>query len=144
MILRRMPTQHAPQNRNRRPKDTGSRYDARGRLRNWWTDADGTAFKALAAGLVKQYGACCPVPGYFINGELTPGEKPARLLPGLRHQAGRPDVPGARTARHHVVKRRRPQWRGTGGGHARRRGDIAGAPQAAFLHEHAPCATCTY
>jgi putative endopeptidase len=54
--------------------DSGSQYDAKGRLRNWWTDADRTAFKALAAGLVKQYGAYSPVPGYFINGELTLGE----------------------------------------------------------------------
>ncbi|MRW93104.1 M13 family peptidase [Duganella sp. FT80W] len=54
--------------------DSGSQYDAKGRLRNWWTDADRTAFKARAAGLVKQYGAYSPVPGYFINGELTLGE----------------------------------------------------------------------
>jgi putative endopeptidase len=54
--------------------DSGSQYDAKGRLRNWWTDADRTAFKTLAAGLVKQYGAYSPVPGYYINGELTLGE----------------------------------------------------------------------
>ena len=54
--------------------DSGSQYDAKGRLRNWWTAEDRTAFKALAAGLVKQYGAYSPVPGYYINGELTLGE----------------------------------------------------------------------
>jgi putative endopeptidase len=54
--------------------DAGSQYDATGRLRNWWTDADRTAFKTLAAGLVKQYAAYSPVPGYHINGELTLGE----------------------------------------------------------------------
>ena len=54
--------------------DSGSQYDAKGRLRNWWTPADRTAFKARAAGLVKQYGAYSPVPGYHINGELTLGE----------------------------------------------------------------------
>lgn len=54
--------------------DSGSQYDAKGRLRNWWTAEDRTAFKARAAGLVKQYGAYSPVPGYFINGELTLGE----------------------------------------------------------------------
>ncbi|HEX8478360.1 MAG TPA: M13 family metallopeptidase [Telluria sp.] len=54
--------------------DSGSQYDATGRLRNWWTDADRTAFKTLSAGLVKQYAAYSPVPGYFINGELTLGE----------------------------------------------------------------------
>lgn len=54
--------------------DSGSQYDAKGRLRNWWTPADRAAFKARAAGLVKQYGAYSPVPGYHINGELTLGE----------------------------------------------------------------------
>ncbi len=54
--------------------DSGSQYDAKGRLRNWWTAEDRTAFKARAAGLVKQYGSYSPVPGYFINGELTLGE----------------------------------------------------------------------
>jgi len=54
--------------------DSGSQYDAHGRLRNWWTAEDRAAFKKLAAGLVKQYGAYSPVPGYHINGELTLGE----------------------------------------------------------------------
>nr|WP_277914415.1 M13 family metallopeptidase [Janthinobacterium agaricidamnosum] len=54
--------------------DSGSQYDAHGRLRNWWTAQDSSAFKARAAGLVRQYGAYSPVPGYFINGELTLGE----------------------------------------------------------------------
>ncbi len=54
--------------------DSGSQYDAKGRLRNWWTAEDRTAFKARTAGLVKQYGAYSPVPGYYINGELTLGE----------------------------------------------------------------------
>jgi predicted metalloendopeptidase len=54
--------------------DSGSQYDAKGRLRNWWTPEDRRAFKERAAGLVKQYGAYSPVPGYYINGELTLGE----------------------------------------------------------------------
>lgn len=54
--------------------DSGSQYDAHGRLRNWWTAEDRAAFKARAAGLVRQYGAYSPVPGYHINGELTLGE----------------------------------------------------------------------
>ncbi|WP_432383494.1 M13 family metallopeptidase [Duganella sp. P38] len=54
--------------------DSGSQYDAHGRLRNWWTAEDRAAFKARAAGLVKQYGSYSPVPGYYINGELTLGE----------------------------------------------------------------------
>lgn len=54
--------------------DSGSQYDSHGRLRNWWTAEDRAAFKTRAAGLVKQYGAYSPVPGYHINGELTLGE----------------------------------------------------------------------
>jgi predicted metalloendopeptidase len=54
--------------------DSGSQYDAHGRLRNWWTAEDRAAFKARAAGLVKQYSGYSPVPGYHINGELTLGE----------------------------------------------------------------------
>jgi len=54
--------------------DSGSQYDAKGRLRNWWTPEDRRAFKERAAGLVKQYSAYSPVPGYYINGELTLGE----------------------------------------------------------------------
>ncbi len=54
--------------------DSGSQYDAKGRLRNWWTAEDRSAFKARAAGLVKQYGSYSPVPGYYINGALTLGE----------------------------------------------------------------------
>ncbi|MYM35973.1 M13 family peptidase [Duganella sp. FT94W] len=54
--------------------DSGSQYDSHGRLRNWWTAEDRAAFKARAAGLVKQYSAYSPVPGYHINGELTLGE----------------------------------------------------------------------
>jgi predicted metalloendopeptidase len=40
--------------------DSGSQYDAKGRLRNWWTPEDRRAFKDRAAGLVKQYGAYSP------------------------------------------------------------------------------------
>nr|WP_229223841.1 M13 family metallopeptidase [Duganella sp. sic0402] len=54
--------------------DSGSQYDSHGRLRNWWTAEDRAAFKTRAAGLVKQYSAYSPVPGYHINGELTLGE----------------------------------------------------------------------
>jgi predicted metalloendopeptidase len=54
--------------------DQGSRYDGQGNLRDWWTPEDRQAFTARAKGLVTQYGAFSPVPGYFVNGELTLGE----------------------------------------------------------------------
>ena len=54
--------------------DQGSRYDGHGNLRNWWTAEDRAAFTARANGLVKQYGAFSPVPGYFVNGQFTLGE----------------------------------------------------------------------
>jgi predicted metalloendopeptidase len=54
--------------------DQGSRYDGRGNLRNWWTAEDRAAFTARANGLVQQYSAFSPVPGYFVNGQFTLGE----------------------------------------------------------------------
>lgn len=54
--------------------DQGSQYDENGNLRNWWTKQDHKKFAAKTAALVKQYSAFSPLPGYFINGELTLGE----------------------------------------------------------------------
>ncbi|OYT90997.1 MAG: peptidase M13 [Burkholderiales bacterium PBB3] len=54
--------------------DQGSQYDGLGNLRNWWTEEDNKRFAAKTGVLVKQYAAYSPVPGYFINGELTLGE----------------------------------------------------------------------
>ena len=54
--------------------DQGSQYDGQGNLRDWWTKEDRSGFAAKSAQLVKQYGAYSPVPGYFVNGELTLGE----------------------------------------------------------------------
>ena len=54
--------------------DQGSQYDGLGNLRNWWTAEDRANFATRAAGLVQQYSAFSPVPGYFVNGKLTLGE----------------------------------------------------------------------
>jgi len=43
-------------------------------LRDWWTKEDHEKFAAKTATLIKQYSAFSPVPGYFVNGELTLGE----------------------------------------------------------------------
>ena len=54
--------------------DQGSQYDGDGNLRNWWTSEDSAKFAARGKMLVAQYGTYSPLPGYFINGELTLGE----------------------------------------------------------------------
>jgi putative endopeptidase len=59
--------------------DQGSQFDFDGALRNWWTEADRTAFKKLGDALVAQYEAYEPLPGKTINGRLTLGENIADL-----------------------------------------------------------------
>src|SRR5208283_96348 len=57
--------------------DQGSQYDGNGNLLSapgWFTQADLDKFRAKTHALVEQYSAYAPVPGYFINGELTLGE----------------------------------------------------------------------
>ena len=57
--------------------DQGSRFDAEGNLRNWWTEEDRARFDARTRGLVAQYDAFSPLPGYHVNGALTLGENAA-------------------------------------------------------------------
>jgi predicted metalloendopeptidase len=54
--------------------DQGRRSDGEGNLRDWWTEADNTAFKQRADALVEQYGAFSPLEGLNVNGRLTLGE----------------------------------------------------------------------
>jgi endothelin-converting enzyme/putative endopeptidase len=60
--------------------DTGSRFDADGRLRNWWTAEDQTRFKAAMATLVTQYSSYTPLPGLRIDGQRTLTENSADLI----------------------------------------------------------------
>ena len=57
--------------------DEGSRYDGVGNLRNWWTPQDRAAFEKKTHGMVAQYDAFTPLPGYRVNGALTLGENAA-------------------------------------------------------------------
>ncbi|MDQ3119719.1 MAG: M13 family metallopeptidase [Verrucomicrobiota bacterium] len=59
--------------------DQGRKFDAEGRLRDWWTDDDAKAFEARAAVLGAQYSNYEPLPGAKVNGELTMGENIADL-----------------------------------------------------------------
>ena len=54
--------------------DQGSKYDATGNLRNWWTESDLAEFKKRGANLVEQYGAYKVFDDLNVNGELTLGE----------------------------------------------------------------------
>jgi putative endopeptidase len=57
--------------------DQGSRYDGDGRLEDWWTDADRTAFEERTKALIAQYDALVPeglAPEHHVNGALTIGE----------------------------------------------------------------------
>ncbi|CCQ10358.1 Peptidase, M13 family [Pseudoalteromonas luteoviolacea B = ATCC 29581] len=54
--------------------DQGSKSDANGIQRNWWTDADRAAFEAKADKLAEQYSQYEPIPGNFVNGRNSLGE----------------------------------------------------------------------
>ena len=54
--------------------DSGSRYDAEGNLKEWWTPEDRKAYEARQDLVVTQYEGYEPLPGQHINGRLTLGE----------------------------------------------------------------------
>ncbi|MFT4040019.1 MAG: M13 family metallopeptidase, partial [Thermomicrobiales bacterium] len=58
---------------------SGSRFDADGNLRNWWTPEDTEQFNALKDEVIAQYGDIEVAPGLFVNGELTIGENIADM-----------------------------------------------------------------
>jgi putative endopeptidase len=49
----------------------GSTFDAKGRLRNWWTPKDLKHFEAATAQLVAQYDTYKPFPDLSVNGKQT-------------------------------------------------------------------------
>ncbi len=59
--------------------DQGAKYNAEGRLTDWWTAADVAAFKARTDALVAQYDQYEPLPGMHVKGALTLGENVADL-----------------------------------------------------------------
>ena len=54
--------------------DQGSKSDADGIQRNWWSDEDRARFDARTKALGAQYNSYCPLPGQCVNGGLTMGE----------------------------------------------------------------------
>jgi len=57
--------------------DQGSKFDAQGNLKDWWTPNDKKEFEARTDCEVKEYGNFEPVPGQKLNGKLTLGENTA-------------------------------------------------------------------
>jgi len=54
--------------------DQGSKYDATGNLRNWWTEQDLEEFSTRTKALVEQYAGYQVFDDLNVNGELTLGE----------------------------------------------------------------------
>jgi len=59
--------------------DQGSQFDAKGNLRNWWTEGDRKAFEERAKCVIDQYSSYTIVDDIKINGKLTNGEDIADL-----------------------------------------------------------------
>ncbi|WP_425229616.1 M13 family metallopeptidase [Sphingomonas sp.] len=59
--------------------DQGRKYDATGRLTDWWTPRDVAQFRRFTDQLVAQYDRYEPIPGQHIQGGLTLGENIADL-----------------------------------------------------------------
>ena len=54
--------------------DMGSKYDAKGQMNDWWTEADKNKFGEKTQKLIDQYNSFEVLEGVFVNGELTLGE----------------------------------------------------------------------
>ncbi|CAN5427879.1 M13 family metallopeptidase [soil metagenome] len=54
--------------------DQGSKYDADGNLKSWWTPEDRVKFEERATCVANQFNGFEVQPGLFINGRLTLGE----------------------------------------------------------------------
>jgi len=59
--------------------DQGRKYDAEGRLRNWWSKADAKKFEERAKKMAREYSEFEALPGMKVNGLLTKGENIADL-----------------------------------------------------------------
>ncbi len=54
--------------------DQGRRFDATGRIRDWWSEESGRRFAERTARLGAQYSSYAAIPGLNVNGQLTMGE----------------------------------------------------------------------
>jgi predicted metalloendopeptidase len=54
--------------------NNGAQFDAKGRMRDWWTKADFAHFDASGKALAKQFDGYCPFPDVCVKGEQTLAE----------------------------------------------------------------------
>lgn len=54
--------------------DNGRRFDAEGRIRDWWTQETNSRFVERSDRLVAQYNGFCPFPDECVNGRVSLGE----------------------------------------------------------------------
>ena len=59
--------------------DTGSNFDLRGNLKNWWTEADKKSFDQRAECVINQFSSFEAEPGLNLQGKLVSGESIADL-----------------------------------------------------------------
>jgi len=59
--------------------DQGSKFEAKGNMKSWWTDADRKRFMQKSKAFVSQANAVEVEPGVRINGQLTLGENMADM-----------------------------------------------------------------
>ncbi|HRH55400.1 MAG TPA: M13 family metallopeptidase [Candidatus Paceibacterota bacterium] len=59
--------------------DEGSKFDAKGNLKSWWTSEDRKRFMAKASKVEKQFNRYTVADGLHVNGKLTLGENIADL-----------------------------------------------------------------
>ena len=52
----------------------GRDYTGTGKLEDWWTGSTSAAFQKRVDCIIQQYSKFSPLPGYFVNGNLTQGE----------------------------------------------------------------------
>lgn len=59
--------------------NTGSKYDYKGNLHNWWQPEDRKKYKSIVNGIVKQYETFASYDGIKFNAEITVGEDMADI-----------------------------------------------------------------
>lgn len=59
--------------------DMGSKFDANGSFKNWWTESDRTLFEERTSKLGATFSGFCPIDGHCVNPDLTMGENIADL-----------------------------------------------------------------
>jgi putative endopeptidase len=59
--------------------DQGRQYDAKGNIKDWWTENDAKKFEERGKVIVDQFNSYAAIDTFHINGELTQGENIADL-----------------------------------------------------------------